>query len=264
MKIRNTVPKGLTVCLFLLCAASLFAQGTFSVSASSAVGADIGVAELTGQIILTVTAGSTNAADLLIQYSAIIANNSASEISVVGTGGLAGIAPSPVLDRTTGTVRISVPAGGVVSDQIRIAGVRIALAGQGLANVTARVTVPSSNGNAIVAGQDAVMVINSIQQPFTVKFDANSIKLNNLKAASASSTITLAESYPYAFSSAVGTFGQTVPSEIRFNPFPSIPQGVTITFAGTATSNETGATFTTLSGLDETVQKQKSDKRGSR
>ncbi len=254
MQAGNKLITTLSICFFLLsCAVPLFGQATLTLSTASATGADIGVAELTGQVILTVSSGSTVAAPLLIQYSAPITNNSASEISIVGTGGLALIAPSPDLDRANGVVRINVPAGGAVSDHIQIVGVRVALAGQGLSNVTVHVTSPSANGNTILAGQESALVIDSIRQPFTVNFDADSIRLNNLTAASASSTIGVAEVYPGAFSSAVGTFGQTVVTRIRFNPFPSIPQGVTITFAKTATSSETGATLTTLSGQDETV-----------
>jgi hypothetical protein len=231
----------------------LFAQAVFTVSSSSATGADIGVTELTGQLILTVSSGRTAAAPLLIHYSSSITNNSESEISVLGTGGLSGIAPSPFLDRANNTIRIDVPEGATEPSLFQITGVRVDLTQQGLSTVTATISAPKSAGNTIVAGQDTAVVLNSVRQPFTIDFDADSIKLDSLTAGSAEGSIVVAESYSTAFSSAVGSFGQTVPTQIRFNPFPSIPHGLKVTFPSTVASSETGASFTTVSGQDETV-----------
>ncbi len=262
MNPRNAVSVNgaLGLCFLLMFAAPLLGQAIFTVSASSTIGADVGVAELTGEIFLSVASGTTAAAPLFIQYSAPITNNSAAEISVVGSGGLNGFVGPVTFDRANRTIRIDVPAGGTFGDGIGISGVRVELAGQGLTragegltSVSARVTAPAANGNSIVAGQDVVTVISSVEQPYTISFDADSIKLTNLMPASATSTILIEEGYPAAFSSAVGSFGQTVPTQIRLNPFPLIPRGVKITFAATATSSETGALLTTASGLDETV-----------
>jgi hypothetical protein len=251
MNFRHAIIRMSIGCLFLTCAMPLFAQAVFTVSSSSATGADIGVTELTGQLILSVSSGRTAAAPLFIHYSSKITNNSGSEISVLGNGGLSGIATSPVLDLADNAIRIDVPADAVAPSQVLIAGVRVDVTEPGLSNVTATISAPIATGNTILAGQETVVVLNSIRQPFTINFDADSIKLDNLKAASANGSIHLAEGYATAFSSAVGFLGQTVPTEIRFNPFPSNPHGVTITFARSATSPVSGASFTTLSGQDE-------------
>jgi hypothetical protein len=250
---RKSIIRLFALTVFFSCAGPLFAQATFTVSSSSPTGADIGVAELAGQVVLTVNSGTTVDSAFLIQYSAPITNASAAEISVVGTGGLMGIASAPALDRTNSALTIIVPAGAAAPSQIRITGVRVALAGLNRTNVTATVSATGSGGNTVVAGQGTVEVISSIKQPFVFQYDPNQIALSNLSAMSATATITIAENYPEAFSSAVGVAGRTVPTMIRFNPFPSIPQGVTLTFAATATSAETGATFQTASGAAETV-----------
>jgi hypothetical protein len=250
---KSSIITTLILSIVILSAAPLFGQATFAVASSSTTGADIGVTELTGAIGLTVISGGTVAAPLFVRYSATITNNSASEISVLGTGGLSGIASSPALDRSSNTLRIDVPAGGTASNQIRIAGVRVALAGQNYTNVTATISTLIANGNAIVAGQGTVVVLGSIQQPFAVDLPDNVITPGNGSAVNADVSITVSERYAAAFSGSVGQFGQTVPVEIRISPFPSIPPGVTLTYAATATSMETGASFATVSGQPETV-----------
>ncbi len=250
---KSFIIVALIISVAILSAAPLFGQATFAVASSSTTGADISVTELTGAISLTVFSGSTVAASLLVQYSATITNNSAAEISVLGTGGLSGIASSPALDRSSNTLRIDVPAGGSAANRISIAGVRVALAGQNYTNVTATISALNSSGNAILAGQGTVVVLGSIQQPFAVALPDNVITPGNGSAVDTDVTITVSERYVSAFSGSVGLFGQTVPLEIKISPFPSVPPGVTLTYAATATSMETGASFATVSGQPETV-----------
>ncbi len=242
----------ITICFFCLWGSPLFSQATFTVSSSAVTATDIGVTELTGQVILTVNSGTTAQAPLSVQYSALITNNSASEINVNGTGGLVGISLTPVLDRANNLVKIDVPAGGGAGSRIMINGVRVALAGQNYTNVTATITSTISNGNAILSGQQNVVVINSIQQPFTVDMSSIPISWKNGQVVNPGTFIVVTETYQTAFSDAVGQYGQTLPTELRIEPFPALPPGVTLTFAPSA-SAATGATFATADGQQVTV-----------
>jgi hypothetical protein len=231
-------------------AAPLFAQATFSVSSSSTTGADIGATELTGQVVFTIDSGSSVAGSLQIKYSATITNDPASGIQTSGTGGLAGVAVS--LDKANNTIRVDVPPGGVAPNRITVAGVRVALAGQNYTNVTATVTISTPGGNSILAGGGPVIVISSIQQPMTVMLPDSPITIDAVST-SIPVSLLIQEKYPAAFPNAVGQYGQTATPQLRINPFPSIPAGVTLTYPAKATSLETGAFFVTASGLAETV-----------
>lgn len=244
--------------LLALCAAPLFAQAAFSVASSPTTGADIGVTELTGQISLVISSGTSVAAPFLIQYSAPITNNAASEIVVTGTGGLAGIAATPTILRGSNAILIDVPAGGTTGNLIRIQGVRVALAEGDFSTVTANLGLPTGTGNAIVAGQGIATVVNSIQEPFDVDIsDSPPLSFTRGLVTTDTSTFIITEGYPGAFTTFagdVGPFGQTVPTRIRITPFPAIPAGFAVTFAATATSSS-GAILTTTSGEKETIPK---------
>jgi hypothetical protein len=223
------------------------------VSSSQATAADIGVAELTGQITLTVLSGPTVSAPLQIQYSAQVTNNAANEISVTGTGGLAGIAPAPTLAAESNAIIINVPAGGTTGNQILIQGVRVALAGQNYTSVTASISSPTGAGNGIAAGQTTVTVVGSILQPLAVDTSATQpLAFTRGVATNDTSSFIIKEGFATAFTSSVGTFGQTVPTRIRITPYPDIPAGAKVTFSATATS-DLGSVLTTTSGLDETI-----------
>lgn len=240
------------ICLLSLCAAPLFGQATFTVASAPATAADIGVTELTGQIILTVQSGQTVSAPFQIQYSAQVTNNNASEISVTGTGGLAGIAHAPTLAGSNAIV-FTVPAGGTSGNLIRIQGVRVALAGHDYTGVTASISSPSGGGNGITAGQNTVTVIGLILQPLDVDFSGSeSLAYRNGVVTHDESSFVVQEGFTAAFTSSVGTFGQTVPTGIRITPYPDIPAGAKVTFSATATS-DLGSVLTTTSGLDETI-----------
>ncbi len=236
-----------------LVAPPAFAQSTFSVGSVNVSAADIGATELTGAITLTITSGTSVEAPFTIKYSALITNNSKNEIFVQGTGGLSGIPWAPTLDRTTNSILINVPAGGVPGNRIDIAGVRVALAGQNYTSVTASIT-GSAGGNALAAGQSTPTVIGSILQPLAVDLDvAPPLQWTNGQVVNPSTYFYVTEGFLSAFTDALGQYGQTVPTRIRVNPFPSVPAGVKLTFSSTATSIETGATLTTLSKVPETV-----------
>ncbi len=242
--------------LIIICTVPLFAQATFSTAATPLFGADIGFAEMTGGIVLTVASGTTVASSFDIQYSAPITNNNASEIIVVGTGSLSGISSTPILNRSRNSITLDVPAGGTVAtgSTIRIAGVRVALAGGNYSTVTATISGSGPSGNAILAGQSILTVINSIQAPFTVTLgDPVTWSNGAINSASPSVSVKIKESYAGAFSSYIGLYGQTQPSQLRVTPFPAIPPGVTLTFPATVVSLEDGAFITTTSGISETV-----------
>lgn len=243
-----------SVCLFFLSAAPLFGQAIFSVASSPTAAANIGVAELSGQIMLSVYSGTTVGSPLIIQYSAPVTNNSASEILISGTGGLAGIAPAPsLLGGGSNSILINVPAGGTVGNFIRIQGVRVALAGGHYSSVEATIGSPTGTGNSILAGRNVLTVINSILQPFTVD-TSETLPLAYTRGAVTNSTssFVITEGYASAFTSAIGTGGQTVPTSIRITPYPGIPSGLSVTFPSTITGSS-GVSLTTTSGTDEII-----------
>ncbi len=231
----------LSVGVLAFSSAPLFGQATFGVGSSSIVGADIGVTELTAPIIMGIASGLSVEAGFVVQYSAHLMNSPSSGITVTGTGGLAGVTAAAMAG--SDSILINVPGGGAPGDSITIAGARVALAGNGYKTVSATIGATDSSGNAIIAGQNTVTVISAIKQPFSVTFDSTSN----------SSSILVKENYTHAFTSDIGVFGQTAATRLRINPFPAIPKGVTFTFPQTVSSPEDGATFTTTSGIAETI-----------
>ncbi len=241
-------------CSLLPCAAPLFGQATFATATSATTAATVGVTELTGQINLTVVSGTTVAAPLSIQYSAQITNRSALEIQIYGTGGLLAIGPHPIIDAASNSLRINVPAGGSTGSQIRILGVRVAVAGLEDDRVTANITSLTADGNAILVGQNRLTVIDRFLAPFEVDL-SSSIKLEIINGVptNPSTAFLIKETYPYGFTDSLGYYGQTVVTRFRIRPFPSIPKGVRLTFGSIAASTSTLAFFTTPSGQPETV-----------
>ena len=248
--------RGLLVVLgvFSMSVASGFAQATFSVGTDALTAADIGQTELTGSLFLTVVSGTTVAAPFVITYSAPITNNAATEIYIMGTGALFAIAPNPVIDQSNNSLIINVPSGGAKGASILISGVRVAIDGLDLTQVTATVVSPSASGNAIVSGQNNLLVIRNVEEPFAIDQSVSPpLSFRNGLPVNPNSFFDVTEGFYNAFTSSVGIAGQTVPSQIRITPFPFIPEGVKITFSPTAASTDTGATLTTLSGSAETV-----------
>jgi hypothetical protein len=238
--------------LLALATASAHAQAVFDVGSSALVAADIGHTELTGPISLIVKSGATVEAPFVVTYSALITNNAASEIHVSGTGGLAGIPTVPILDRVANAIVIQVPAGGVAGDMILISGARITAAGLNISQVNARITgVP--NGNSIAVGQDFPVVIGSLAKPFSMDESAPPLSFDEKKAVRDSASFRVIEGFKNAFAGVEEEGGRTLASRIRITPFPSIPEGISVTFDALALSNETGAAFRTLSGNAETV-----------
>jgi hypothetical protein len=241
-----------SLCLFSLCTASLFGQAIFSLASSPTSGADIGAAELTGQVTFSINSGTSAAAPFILQYSAMITNNSATEIRVTGTGGLAGIAAHPTLQGTD-SILINIPAGGAAGDRIQIQGVRVALAGAQYSNVTAIVGSPTGTGNSLVGGSNVINVVSAVLQPFTVDVSTiTPLAFSRGTITNGTASFVITEGYASAFTSAVGTFGQTVSTSIRLTPYNVIPAGLSVTFPATVSAG-TGAALNTSSGADETI-----------
>ena len=249
-KLHSIVISAAFLCLG---AAPLFGQAVFSVGSTAAAVADIGVTELTGQIVLTVSSGTTVPAPLTITYSAQITNNAASEITITGTGGLGGVAGAPILLAASNAIIINVPTGGMAGDYIRIQGVRVSVAGQNFTGVTATVQALSSSGNGIVVGQNTVVVAGQVLKPLLMDLSQAPPLSFTFGATVDVSSFIIKEGFSSAFSSSIGQFGQTVPTRIRITPFPSIPAGIQVTFPASVSSTQTGAILATTSGQSETV-----------
>ena len=243
----------MAVFVLAVAAPSGYAQAIFKTGSTTPNAADIGQTELTGDIILTVLSGTTVQAPFIITYSAPITNNAASEILITGTGGLDGIAPVPELDRAGNAIVVRVPAGGTVGDGILISGVRVAVAGLGLTQVSGAITRPSAMGNAVEVGQDMPVVISAVAQPFSVDVSEPPLSFENFHTTHPSTSFLITEGFRHAFTDITSGGGQTLPSRIRITPYPSIPSGAMVTFEPVAVCTETGAIFRTLSGAAETV-----------
>jgi hypothetical protein len=242
----------LVYCFIAAAAPSLFAQALLSVGSAPTTAADIGYTELAGTISLAVFSGSTSADHVVIMYPVSITNNLASDISIVGTGHLSGIAHAPAIDSTINAISFDVPAGGLTGDTIFISGVRLDVADTlGLAQVAATVY---SSANTIMTGQTFPVVIGSVEQPFSID-DAvsNPLSYSFGIVTNDTSSFAISENYPEAFTGLGAGGGQTVATQIRITPFDPIPDGATVTFDATVTDAATGATLATLSGLPETV-----------
>jgi len=152
--------------MFLALSVAAFAQATFTVSSIPVTTvASCGATELTGNVILTTVTNSLNVqtGTITINYGVPITSPLAS-ISLIGTtAGLNASIVSTTTNLSAGLLVISLAPGGgslVPPATIQISGVRVNVSGSPtLTNLTASV---SATGNAIVAGQQAVVVISSI------------------------------------------------------------------------------------------------------
>jgi len=249
---KRTLNIALVLYIITMGAALGFGQALFTVGSSSSTAADIGNAEIAGPITLTVASGTTVNAPILISYSAPMTNNTGSEITVTGSGGLSTISGPTDFDFSTNSIVVEVPAGGAIGDTITISGVRIALAGSTLSQVTASVVGLSSTGNAFMAGQTNPVVIGQIARPFQVDETTEPpLAFSNGMATISSTTFKVTENYANAFAGSGPSEGR-----IRIVPFPVLPEGIRVTLGATVVSHETGAYFTTLSGESETIPRE--------
>ncbi len=207
-----------------------FAQATFSVASTpiTAVSRNDNTARA-GEILLTEIPGSLTsvAGTITISYGVPI-SCPATVVEVTGTGGLS-TAALATLNNLAGTLAVSVPAGGVASDYIRIAGVRLAVAGTALTSVSATI---SSTGNAILAGQTSIAVINSIVRGIASLSGVAGEIASTTGVVTTSPIVGAREGYLNAFDWNLN--GNTTSVMVRFHVDQAPPAGVTVTFPAQA------------------------------
>lgn len=225
MKVRTLF---VAAVMFLALSAAAFAQATFSVGSTPVTAViNTGITEKTGDItfVLPTQNTTTAAGTITVYYSGVpITNGIATGISVVGTGTLSTAAINTV-NASTGTIVISVPAGGASGDVITLTGVRVAVANTGLTSLNA---VISTVNNSITAGQTVVQVISAIVNGIVVTSTAETLNAVLLTSTGASS-ITVEEGFLNAFGKVdgVGTF-DALGIVVTLDAAP--PAGLTLTF----------------------------------
>lgn len=239
--------------MFLAFSAAAFAQGTFQVgSIPVTTVTQSGVTEKTGDISFTLLSGTTfgPGGTITINYGVPItvpqANvaiyNCSGNFAVAGTSTpIAGLSVNSV-NNALGQVILNVPAGISTPGAFSVTGVRVQVAGTGLTG--SLIANLSSVGNAFLAGQTVVTVINQIAAALTnVGTGGTTVTLNPIIGQTLPGTLTAAENYLDALGQIAGATGDataTVGRIIRFTLSQAPPAGVTVTFAGTAAGTGTG------------------------
>jgi hypothetical protein len=245
--IRNSL---IAIFLLTLGTVSGFSQAVFNVSSTALIAADIGHTEPTGRIVLTVASGATVPAPIRIAYSAPITNNAASDIQIGMPDGSLG---TPILNREANAIIFDIPdiSGGFpVGSRFSIFGVRVDIAGHDFENVTATIDSPAAGGNSIGGGQNKPIVISGIAEPFSVDQSVYPpLSFSNGVPTNADSQFLILEGYQNAFTSVIGSLGQSHSTQVRITPFPAIPEGVQVIFNPVAASTETAATLTTTNTI---------------
>ena len=226
---------GLMACL----PTSGWGQAVLGLSTTPASVVKTGQTELLGPIYITVTSGTTLADTLQLNLSpAVIANpNPSSGITLTGTGGLAGASIISIV-ADAGVIAIAIPAGAAAGSNLTLSGIRTSVpALNGITSIDVRVSL---GANFLAAGQtsgrvmsgvgDAIVVDPESDESFTVSINA---LLDPLEA------FTFREGIANAFSSAVGTFGQTQATQVIFQ-LTGLPDGVSVTFPTTITGTSGG------------------------
>jgi len=197
-----------------------------------------GHTELTGDVYMTVIGTlPTLAGTITLKYNVPFTSPLDGSIGspvITGTGGLAAVAVDQgASDAPAGMLVLIVPAGGAPADYIQVHGVRLDVAGSPKPQYT--VTL-SSTKNAIFNGQFTAPVIDGAAAG--LKFDETvPVELNAINPDSDYAHIYLMEGFNNAFGVTNLTDPtQTISQMIRIRLSAAPPEGVTITFPGTATS----------------------------
>ncbi len=244
--------------MFVALSAAAFAQATFTVGSIPVTTVTAsGNAEKTGDITFTLVQGSspTVSGTVTISYGVPMT----SPIGFIHV--IAPLAVAPAVNNFVGTalqvlsinaqagqVVIAVPAGVAAPGSFTLTGVRVAVAGTSLSSLSAAI---SSTGNAIVAGQTGVTVINSIAaglakvgvDPATGKAFADAPELVAINPESSTSAMFASENYLDAFGS-IPSLDTTITTGIivRFTLSANPPAGVSIVFPTSATHTGTNST----------------------
>lgn len=238
--------------MFLAFSAAAFAQGTFQVgSIPVTTVTQSGVTEKTGDISFTLLSGTTfgPGGTITVNYGVPITVPQAN-VAIYNCGGnfdagagapIAGLSINSV-NNALGQVILNVPAGIGIPASFSLTGVRVQVAGTGLTG--SLIANLSSVGNAFLAGQTVVTVINQIAAALTnVGTGGTTVTLNPIIGQTLPGTLTAAENYLDALGQIAGAGGDTTATHgriVRFTLSQAPPAGVTVTFAGTAAGTGTG------------------------
>ncbi len=252
MKVRTLL---VAAVMFVALSAAAFAQATFSVGSIPVTTVTAsGNTEKSGDVTFTVIQGSSASVlgTVTITYGVPI-TVPATAIVITGFGGFAATPPSLVapFDGASGKVVLSVPANVVFPASFTVSGVRVQIAGSSLSSLAASI---SSTGNAIVAGQTGVTVINSIAAGLAkIGINPDTDEADGAAELSAIDPAATTNAYMYASENYLDAFGKipgALPNDptvttgimIRFTLSAAPPAGVSIVFPASAT--HTGANST--------------------
>ncbi len=206
-----------------------------------------GHTEIVGTVTVGLRQGTTVAGTLVIDLSPLqITNTLPTDISVIPSGNLA--VGAVTIDTEKSLVRIPVLAGGT-SGTIRIDGIRVSVAGTGISLMNARLSWESSL-NVFTAGT-SVTVIDAVKSGVAADPITDRFVIFNGQIFDGTSTISLREGYPGAFSSSAG-YGQTVPTRVRIR-VTDYPANLQMIFPVSVTAQNSSATLTTVEGSPVTL-----------
>jgi len=229
------------VFLFLFAPGQLRAQGLFDGLSFPTTVTATGQTEVAGAIVVFLRAGTTTAANLLIDLSPLtITNTNPADIRVTANGITVG---ATTVDAPNGLVRIPVNAGAT-SGTIRVDGIRVAVAGTGISSANAQVSFENSV-NLMRSGTN-LPVINAVQSGLAADPITDRFVIFNGQVFKNTSTISVREGYAGAFSNSTD-FGQTVSTRLRIR-VTDFPDGLEMDFPATVSSKNSAATLTTLTG----------------
>ncbi len=243
MKMRNLF---VAAVMFLTLTAAAYAQATFSVGSVPVTTATVqDHTARTGAITFSQISGSSLAGTITIRYggAAITAPalTTGAPAVVVGTGGYTGVSVNTTLSsNSAGLLVLNVPAEAT-SGTITVSGIRVSLVGTFL---TTLISTISTTGNAIVAGQSSVVVINATASGLGAVTPGTAASVNTMGAVTGPTvTLVVNEGWNNAWTPASGD----VPADangvgIRLFVSAAPPAGVTITFPLTINTVRAGTT----------------------
>jgi len=222
------------VMFFALSVSAMAQQGaTFTVgSVPVTTVASCGLTEKTGDVTFTTVPASPNTTTgtITITYPVAI-TVPASFVDILPATSTVTVQTVANNAAGQGVVVLNVPGGLVVPQTFTLTGVRVAIAGSGLSTVNATI---STTGNALVAGQTTVNVINSIANalgtPVAIPLSINAATGTGLGPVN----LTIPEGYLNAFGVTAATDPtQTGAVAVRLT-VAALPTGVSLSFPTTA------------------------------
>jgi hypothetical protein len=249
--------------MFVGLSAVAFAQATFTIGSVpvTAVENNIQTAK-TGNITFTMVAGSspTIAGTFTVSYAVPITNSvtTSAAISVINnlTGG-GGVSITSV-SNSSGQVVLTLVAGAT-GGSFTLAGVRVAPAGTTITTLSATV---SAVGNAILAGQTSVVVINSVAAGLSgvslptgeAAVLVNAVSRTRTYSVGDNLRVRIREGFLNTYLNTTQEPSNSVPVTVRLTLNQIPPAGVTITFPATADARDTVTTGNPLiAGAFETA-----------